>query len=85
MMAMRTRAWKLYNRMLDCIAAIVFPISKPTNFWIGHYRVHSNDITMAIYTMLIGFGLAWYFSHWLWIVAAPLCMILAVMLFEWFF
>jgi hypothetical protein len=80
---MRATLSRLWNSTLDCIAIILFPANKPTRFWIGTHRLHSTEITIAIYTLLIGVVLAWVFANWLWIPATILSMVLAWMLMEW--
>jgi len=82
---MRSKAWKLYNRTMDGVAMVFFPANKPTRFRIGTHRLHSTDITIAIYTLLIGLGLAWYFENWLWFPATVLSMVMSWMLLTWFF
>jgi hypothetical protein len=77
---MRTKVWKLYDRTMDGIAMILFPANKPTRFWIGKHQLHSTDITIAIYTLLIGIGLAWFFANWLWFPGTLLCMAMAAMM-----
>jgi hypothetical protein len=82
---MRRAAWKLYDRSMNRIAAILFPANKPTRFRIGSYQIHSTDVTLVLYTLLGGIALAWLFSNWLWIPATILSMVMAWMVMTWFF
>jgi hypothetical protein len=59
--------------LLDWLALILFPSRKHIN------------LTLGVYTVIIAVGMAWYFANWLWAPAVVLSMIMAWMLFEWFF
>jgi len=76
------KVWKLYNRSMDGLAMLLFPANKPTRFWIAGHRIHSTEITLVFYTLLIGGGLAWYFANWLWFPATVLCMVMAAMMYR---
>lgn len=65
--------------MMDWIARHIFPPPHPM-FKIVGYEIDSIHVALAIYTLMIGIGLAWYFSNFLWLIAVPLCMIMASML-----
>jgi hypothetical protein len=80
---MRATLSRWWNDALDFIALCLFPANKPTRFRLGTHQIHSTEITVAIYTLLIGVGLAWYFANWLWFPATVLCMALAWMMMEW--
>jgi hypothetical protein len=79
---MKTRVWKYYDRTMDGIAMILFPVNKPTRFWIGNHQLHATEITLAIYTLLIGVGLSLVFDNWLWFPATVLCMVMAAMMYR---
>lgn len=80
---MRATLSRLWNGALDFVALCLFPANKPTRWIVGNHRIHSTEITVAIYTLLIGIGLAWYFAYWLWFPATVLSMVLAWMMMEW--
>lgn len=70
---MAAKVWQLYDRVMDGIAVLVFPSQK---------YIHA---TLALYVLILAIGLVWYTSNWLWIPAVVLSMIMAWMIFEWFF
>jgi hypothetical protein len=74
-------SWSLYDRVLNWIADHIFPSPHPM-FKIAGYEIDSIDVTLAIYTLMIGIGLWWMFDNWLWAVAAPLSMIMASMIYR---
>jgi hypothetical protein len=78
---MRAMVWKYYNRTMDGIAIMLFPVNKATRFRIGNYQIHSADLTLVFYTLAIGIGLAWYFENWLWFPATPLSIAMGWMVY----
>jgi len=77
------RLVEYYDRSMNFIAFCLFPPPKPIGVKIGGHEITLIDIVLACYTIAIGAALAWYFANWLWWPATFLCMIMAMMVFEW--
>jgi hypothetical protein len=70
-----------YNRLLDWIACHIFPPPHPMGKIAG-YEIDSIHLTLAAYTLIGGLVLWWLFDNWLWIIAVPLCMVMASMMYR---
>lgn len=64
-----------YDRMMDRLAFVILPPPVPI-----YGRITALDLTLAIYTVILGAVLTWWFDSWWWFLATIVSMIFAAIL-----